>query len=690
MRPYILTSKFNPTDDNIEFLNHGPSYIPFTNISRNKFMYYVNRFVTKLQWHLHLRHNQYNPNNRFGILNSNRRISGNQLTPAICNITSLIINSSKNIINNNLVPFQPSAIPSFDNLSISKADKGSNWVIQSRDSYIDEGVRQLSDSTFYKFITKEKAKFNKAAINRLIDHLYNKKYINLSEKRFLYINTYKNRSFYLLPKIHKEHWTIPNIQPKGRPIVNCRNSESYAIAIFIDHWLQPLVAQQSSYIRDSFHLVGNLSEVSVRPTSILFSFDVEQLYTNIPIEGALTALQIIFNRFPDPKRPDSVILNLLKIILFGNDFTFNNSLYLQIKGVAMGQRFAPSVANLYLAIWEERLLSSTIFAPLIWFRYIDDIFGIWNHSLADFHHFFHIANNIDPNIKLTFEYSFDKMIFLDVLINKNIPNLNFSVSFKSYNSHTIISPDSCNPSHTFRGVIYSQIYRWALLSSNRTFFNDTCKKVFPLWRKRGYTLTLMKKVKKDILHRLNFITNWERGFSCCTSCNICHLTSSCKSVNINNFTFLIPGNFDCNTTFCIYLVKCLKCNLFYVGHASKFKKRIYKHANNIISHNSEAHFHQHFRSCGLNNFRSFVIDVAKNKDNLFVKENKYIKLFNTARPNGLNTVTYLAPKLNLVLPFHSVSEKLVSNIRNICTRSHVNIQSSYTTNNNLQNILFKK
>ena len=120
-------------------------------------MYFVNRFVTKLQWHLHLRHNQYNPNNRFGILNSNRRISGNQLTPAICNITSLIINSSKNIINNNLVPFQPSAIPSFDNLSISKADKGSNWVIQSRDSYINEGVRQLSDSTFYKFITKEKA-----------------------------------------------------------------------------------------------------------------------------------------------------------------------------------------------------------------------------------------------------------------------------------------------------------------------------------------------------------------------------------------------------------------------------------------------------------------------------------------------------------------------------------------------------
>ena len=191
----------------------------------------------------------------------------------------------------------------------------------------------------------------------------------------------------MLPKIHKEHWSIPNIQPKGRPIVNCRNSESYSIAIFIDYWLQPLVALQKSFIRDSFHFVGNLCNTYINDNSILFSFDVEQLYTNIPIEGAISSLKTIFARFPNSARPDSVILNLLKIILFGNDFTFNNSMYLQVKCVAMGQRFAPSIANLYLAIWEERLLSLTNLAPIVWYRYIDDIFGIWDHSMGDFNIF---------------------------------------------------------------------------------------------------------------------------------------------------------------------------------------------------------------------------------------------------------------------------------------------------------------
>ena len=132
-------------------------------------------------------------------------------------------------------------VPSFNNLIISKADKGTNWVIQSRDTYLNEGSRQLSDTKIYKPILWEKARYNKAAINILIDYLYNKKYISLNEKRFLYTNTYNNKSFYMLPKIHKEHWSIPNIQPKGRPIVNCRNCESYSIAIFIDYWLEPSV-----------------------------------------------------------------------------------------------------------------------------------------------------------------------------------------------------------------------------------------------------------------------------------------------------------------------------------------------------------------------------------------------------------------------------------------------------------------
>ena len=125
------------------------------------------------------------------------------------------------------------------------------WVIMSKQSYIHESLRQLNDETFYKQLNSTKSKHNYKAINRLVEHIYRNKIINLSEKRFLTSDEHhKQRNFYLLPKIHKTHYSTPNIQPKGRPIVNCKNSESSQSATFIDYFLQPLVENIPPYIRD--------------------------------------------------------------------------------------------------------------------------------------------------------------------------------------------------------------------------------------------------------------------------------------------------------------------------------------------------------------------------------------------------------------------------------------------------------
>lgn len=63
-----------------------------------------------------------------------------------------------------------------------------------------------------------------------------------------------------------------------------------------------------------------------------------------------------------------------------NDFIFNEKFYLQIKGTAMGKRFAPAYANLYMANWEEEALTKCVHKPLCYLRYLDDIFGIWTVS----------------------------------------------------------------------------------------------------------------------------------------------------------------------------------------------------------------------------------------------------------------------------------------------------------------------
>ena len=64
-----------------------------------------------------------------------------------------------------------------------------------------------------------------------------------------------------------------------------------------------------------------------------------------------------FENNPNEKRPDRQILKLLEICLKHNDFKFNDEWFLQVGGTAMGKKFAPNYANLFLAQWEQEALA---------------------------------------------------------------------------------------------------------------------------------------------------------------------------------------------------------------------------------------------------------------------------------------------------------------------------------------------
>ena len=73
-------------------------------------------------------------------------------------------------------------------------------------------------------------------------------------------------------------------------------------------------------------------------------------------------------------------MDLLKLSLENNYFIFNDDWYLQISGTAMGKKFAPNYANIFMAKWEEEALKQARKQPLVYFRFLDDIFIIWTHS----------------------------------------------------------------------------------------------------------------------------------------------------------------------------------------------------------------------------------------------------------------------------------------------------------------------
>ena len=99
------------------------------------------------------------------------------------------------------------------------------------------------------------------------------------------------------------------------------------------------------------------------------------------------------------------------------EFSFNDIMYKQVDGVAMGSPLGPILANIFVGYY-ERTLFNQVTPPLCYYRYVDDTFAIFP-SNEDFNHFLLLLNKLHPSLTFTSEVEVDnKLPFLDVLVEK--------------------------------------------------------------------------------------------------------------------------------------------------------------------------------------------------------------------------------------------------------------------------------
>lgn len=241
-----------------------------------------------------------------------------------------------------------------------------------------------------------------------------------------------------------------------------------------------------------------MKELRIPSDSYFFSMDVDNLYTNIPIAAGIDCVKKIFEKYPDPKRPDQELLELLDINLTRNDFLFNEQFYLQVKGTAMGKKFAPAYANIFMANWEEEVFSKLSKKPVCYLRYLDDIWGIWVGSKQEFEDFIGILNSHNPSIKLKTVLDEHSIDFLDTTVFKgpnfcNDSKLDIKVFFKSTDTHALLHKHSFHPKHTFRGIIKAQLLRFKRICTQETDFKVAVKTLFRALRNRGYHKQFLRK-----------------------------------------------------------------------------------------------------------------------------------------------------------------------------------------------------
>ena len=67
------------------------------------------------------------------------------------------------------------------------------------------------------------------------------------------------------------------------------------------------------------------------------------------------------------------LIELAEIVLKNNFFEFNQKTFKQVRGNAIGTKFASPYAVLFMTDLDEKILNVFEEKPMIWWRYIDDI-----------------------------------------------------------------------------------------------------------------------------------------------------------------------------------------------------------------------------------------------------------------------------------------------------------------------------
>jgi len=176
--------------------------------------------------------------------------------------------------------------------------------------------------------------------------------------------------FYLTIKIHKTPVST-------RPVCFDCASLVHPLGTWLDYALQPVVADQPFYFKDSFSLKQELVKIVLPPNASIITFDAVSMYTNINIYVSIERISMFLADIWD-KHKCEAIKSAMEIVMKNNKMRFGDLIYHQIRGVAMGMSPAPTIANLYVAIYELEFIIPLLEKYLMFYkRFIDDEFAVW-------------------------------------------------------------------------------------------------------------------------------------------------------------------------------------------------------------------------------------------------------------------------------------------------------------------------
>jgi hypothetical protein len=279
-----------------------------------------------------------------------------------------------------------------ENAIVTQADKGKTIVIIHCNEYSDKVNSFLLANNFNTLSRDPTEKFQKSTHKTMQDcHLI----VDKHQIKHLIQKKPAPPNLKAQLKLHKADIPI-------RPVINNRTAPAYKLAKYLNKILSQHITLHNQYIAtNSTNLANDLTRLEIRENHYLMTFDIKDLYINIPVSETLNIVKTILLQNNDTQIAEQ-ILTLLKEVLSQNNFTFQQRIYQPKQGIAMGSPISGIIAEIFLQNFEDKNIQHLLDAKNLAFytRYVDDILIIYDMTKVSLHTINTYVNNIHSNIKL--------------------------------------------------------------------------------------------------------------------------------------------------------------------------------------------------------------------------------------------------------------------------------------------------
>ena len=277
-----------------------------------------------------------------------------------------------------------------------------------------------------------------------------------------------------------------------------------AFQVSLTRSYSPSLRNKSRILKTQLILFVSLENTPITDNAIIATLDVCSLYTNIPQEEGIKVVCKYYNDHyqPNPPIPTSTLEDLMKLILKENSFHFNGKHFLQTHGIAMDTKMAVAFSVIFMGHVEKQLLLSSPHKPIIWKRFIDDIFSVWTSSKQEIDSFINFANRFHTTIKFTCEMSSERAVFLDTEVFKGPRFASNKVldvqTQKATETFQYTHFSSCHPLSVKKGFIKGETLRLLRTNSIKEKFESSKRDFKFRLLERGYPQKLVNKIQAEV------------------------------------------------------------------------------------------------------------------------------------------------------------------------------------------------